>query len=80
MTSRSEEENMAKKSQFYVEAITAKKAVIGYGVYDCVGGMVSRHAEFMVEPDDADEGNARVRANKTCANMNAIAEVRGILK
>ena len=62
---------MAEKPQFYVEPITAKKAVVGYGVYDCIGGMQSRHAEFMVEPDDADGSNARVRANEACAKMNA---------
>ena len=34
--------------RFYVRAITRKGQVIGYGVYDCVGGMESEHIRFDV--------------------------------
>lgn len=32
--------------RYYVRAETKKGAVVGYGVYDCVGGMESQHAYY----------------------------------
>lgn len=34
---------------FYVRPITSKGIVIGYGVYDCVGGMVSEHERVLID-------------------------------
>lgn len=35
--------------RFYVKAKTAKGKVIGYAVYDEIGGMESEHGSFTVE-------------------------------
>lgn len=40
-----------KKTRFYVQAITAKGIVQGYGVYDEIGGIVSEYERFEIAPN-----------------------------
>lgn len=38
-----------KRPRYYVSAITGRgNAVLGYGVYDCIGGLESEHHRFDV--------------------------------
>jgi hypothetical protein len=56
-------------ARFYVQAITDRSATLGYGVYDSVGGMVSRHAEYWIA-EHGDAG-ARTLAERDCKARNA---------
>lgn len=47
-----------KGNPYYVKAITRGGRVIGYGVYDTVGGMESEHNRYPIADDAADRRGA----------------------
>lgn len=75
-------------AKFFVQAITARCTVIGYGVYDSVGGMVSEHARYDVAPVGGPSGSynyseaqnaqvARTLAQDDCDHRNSGIAVEG---
>lgn len=42
------------RARYYVRAIKRGGQVLGYGVYDCIGGMESQHVAFQTPAYHAD--------------------------
>lgn len=56
---------------YYVRAITKERRVVGYGVYDCEGGIEIEHKRYMVGGLDAERCLAD--ANRERDSMNGAA-------
>lgn len=59
---------MAKSNKYYVKAITKGGKVVGYGVYDSVGGIEVEHDRFPIADDAPDRAGA-IKAALYLANL-----------